>query len=164
MGRLELLDVVSDEELDLISRLHLEAELPGALHLRLERRALVVGPGRAVDRELAPRCPGEAGLPSQRAQPFGHREQPDVSRRSREPLMGEGDAVMRVEHREQRGHPHPPLGHVHEPVDGHRSRPGNAVVVGPDDRHADHPGALQPLEQRLEAVTVCERPGVRHLD
>ena len=102
-----------DDHLDLEAGPHLEAGLGRGGDLALEHGALVVGPRAAVGGELATVRPGQPGLPGQRhdaADGVDHRHQPHVARRRRQPLVGEGDAVVGVEDREHRGDADPAPG------------------------------------------------------
>ena len=79
MGGLNIVRVAADEELNLVSGSNLEAYLGGTPDLQLQGRALVVGPGRAVSRELAAGRPGKRGLAGERSQAFEDRHQPDIA-------------------------------------------------------------------------------------
>lgn len=101
MGRLNVVRLAADEELNLVPGSNLEAYLRGTSDLQLQGGALVIGPGRAVGRELAAGRPGERGLAGQRPQAFEDRHQPDIAGRGGEAVVGVCDPVVRVEHREQ---------------------------------------------------------------
>ena len=147
MGGLDIVRVATDEELNLVSGANLEPYLGGTPHLKLQGRALVVGPHRAVSRELASGRPGKRGLAGERSQTVEHRHQPDVAGWGGESFVTVRDPVVRVEHREQRGHADASPRRLREPINRHRARPGDPVVVRPGDRHARHPGASQPVRQ-----------------